>query len=73
MACLKHKLLKALDGQSISTGPLRYMFTKRLLTGYAKPTFNQAALDIGISTVDNFNKVFLEMTKHTFPAYALRE
>ena len=62
----KDKLLKALDGQSISTGPLRYTFTERLLTGDAKATFNQAALDIGIRTVDNFNKVLMEMTKHTF-------
>ena len=34
-----------------------------------KATFNQAALEIGICTVDNFNKVFLEMTKHAFPEY----
>ena len=67
----KDELLKALDGQSISTGPLRYTFTKFLLTGHAKATFNQAALDIGIRIVDNFNKVLLEMTKHVFPAYAL--
>ena len=36
----------ALDGQGINTGPLRYSFTKRFLTGYRKATFNQAALDI---------------------------
>ena len=47
------KLLKALHGQSISTGPLQYRFTECLLTGDAKATFNQAALDIGICTVDN--------------------
>ena len=46
----KDKLLKALDGQSISSEPLRYTFTERLLTGDAKATFNQAALDIGIHT-----------------------
>ena len=44
----KDKLLKALDGQSIITGPQRNMFTERLLTCDAKATFNQAALDIGI-------------------------
>ena len=66
----KDKLLKALDGQSISMGPLRYMFTECLLTGDAKASFNQAALGIGICTVDNFNKVLLEITKHVFPAYA---
>ena len=49
----KDKLLKALDGLSISTGPLRYIFTERLLTGDAKATFEQAALDIVIHTVDN--------------------
>ena len=54
----KDKLLKAVDGQSISLGPLRYMFTERLLTDDAKSTFNQAALDIGIHTVDNFNNYF---------------
>ena len=69
----KDKLLKALDGQSISMGPLRYTFTECLLTGDVKATFNQAALDIGIRTVENFNKVLMEMTKHAFPAYAFRE
>ena len=64
----KDKLLKGLDGQSISTGPLRYTFTERLLTGDAKATFNQAALDIGIRTIDNSNKVLAEMTKDAFPA-----
>ena len=58
-----------LDGQSISEGPLRYMFTERLLTGDAKATLNQAALDIGIRTVENFNKTLAEITKHLFPAY----
>ena len=69
----KDKLHNVLDGQSISTGLLRYTFTERLLTGDAKATFNQAALDIGICTVDNFNKVLAEMTKHAFPAYIFRE
>ena len=44
----KDKLLKALDGQSISAEPVRYTFTERLLSDAAKVTFNQAALDIGI-------------------------
>ena len=34
---------------------------------------NQAALDIGICIVDNFNKELLEMTKHAFPAYTHRK
>ena len=50
----KDKSLKVLDGQNISTGFQRYMFTVRLLAGDAKATFNQATLDIGIRTVDNF-------------------
>ena len=66
----KVKLLKALDCQSISTGPLRHTFIERLLTGDAKATFKQTALDIGILTVDTLNKELLEMTKHAFPAYA---
>ena len=69
----KDEWLKALDGQSISTGPLRYTFTERLLTGDAKATFNQAAIDIGIRKVDNFNKVLAKMTKYAFPAFAFRE
>ena len=60
----KDKLLETLDGQCIGTGPLKYTFTD------AKATFNQTALDIGISAVDNFNKVLAEMTKHAFPVYA---
>ena len=49
------------------------MFIERLLTGDVKATFYQAALDIGIHTVDNFNRVQAEMTKHAFPAYAFCE
>ena len=37
----KDKLLKALDGQSISTRPLRYTFAARLLTGDAKAILNR--------------------------------
>ena len=66
----KDQLLKALDVQSISTGPLKYTFTGHLLTGDAKAAFNQAALNIDIRTVVNFNEVLLEMTKHAFPTYA---
>ena len=69
----KDKLLKTVEGQSISTGPQRYTFTERLLTGDAKATFNQAALTIGKHKIDNFNQVLMEMTKHAFPAYAFRE
>ena len=57
-------------GHSNSMGPLRYMFTERLLTGDAKATFNQAAHYIGIHTIANFNKVLSEMTKYAFLAYA---
>ena len=57
----------------MSTGLLRYTFTERLLTSDAKANCNQAAVDIGMRTIDNFNKVLLEMTKHTFAAYAFRE
>ena len=70
---MKDKLLKALDGQCISTGPQRYSFTERLLTGDVKATFNQADLNIGIRANDNFNKVLLELTKHAFAAYAFYE
>ena len=61
--------MKALDGQGISTGPNRYSFTKRLLTGDTKAIFNLAALDIGIHTVNNSNKIHMAMTKHTFSSY----
>ena len=55
------KLLKYLDGQSISNLPQMHIFTERLLIGDVKATFNQAALDTGIRTFDNINKVLLEM------------
>ena len=69
----RDKLSKALDGQSLNTGPLRYMFTESLLICDAKATLNQAALDIGIRTVDNFDKVLVEMTKHPISAYVFHE
>ena len=62
-------ILKALDGQTISIEPVRYMFIERLLTGDVKANFTQATLSIDIRTVDNINKLPAEMTKHTFPAY----
>ena len=66
----KDKLLKALEGQCINTGPQRHMFTECLLTGEAKATFTQAALDNVVHSIENFNNVLAEMTKHAFPAYA---
>ena len=41
--------------------------------GDVRATFNQSALDIGIRTIDNFNKVLLKMTKHAFPLYDFSE
>ena len=46
------------------------MCTEYSLTGDAKATFNQAALGIGVRTVDSCIKILLEITKHAFPAYA---
>ena len=52
------KLLKVLDGQSISTGSQQQTFTERVLASDAKATLNHAALkDIDICTADNSNKV----------------
>ena len=62
----KDKLPKALDVQSISTGPQK-------CTPYLQVMQNMATLDIVICKVDNFFKVFLEMIEHAFPAYAFRE
>ena len=58
-----------MDCQGISTIPLQYTFADQLLNGDTKAIINQAALDIGIHTVDYFNKVLLEMTKLAFLAY----
>ena len=62
-------LLKALDSQHIGTGLQKYTFNKSPLTGDMKATFNQATLNIGKHTVDDFNKVLMNMTKHTFLTY----
>ena len=69
----KDKLLMALKGQCITMGLLKYTFTEHQLIGEMKATHNQAALNIGIRTVDNFNKVLAEMIKHSFAAYASRK
>ena len=52
---------------------VRVLYCTFLPTDDAKATFNQAALNIGIRTVEIFNKVLAEMTKHVFPAYAFRK
>ena len=54
----REKLLKFLVGQGLSTGPQRYIFT-----------YYQAALDIGIYTVENINKLLAKKTKYTLPAH----
>ena len=46
-----NKFFKALDGQSISTGNLRYMFTGRLLTGDSKATFNLSCILVNIRLI----------------------
>ena len=49
------------------------MFFERLLTRDIKTSFYQTALNVGARTVDDFNKILLEMTKHVFPTYAFCE
>ena len=39
---------------------------KKVLTGNTKATFNQAALDIGMCSVDNSNTKLPEMTKNIY-------
>ena len=51
------------------SGKKNYSRPLILLKGDAKANFNQAVIDIGVSTVDNFNKIPGEMTKHAFPRY----
>ena len=68
MACLERQTSQGLrwlthqyetsEVHVYSTEQFRYIFTERLSTGDAKVTFNQAALDISIPTVDNFTKYF---------------
>ena len=58
----KDRLLKVLDGQSISTAAQRYMFIKRiyLVIGDIKETVKHADLNISIDVVEIFNKVLNE-------------
>ena len=69
----KDKVFKTLKGQSIVTGPQRCSFAECLLRGIAKATVNQAALYICIGTVDNYNIVLMEMTKHAFSTNAFHK
>ena len=66
----KDKFSEALEDQGISTGPQKYMFTECLQTCGGKDIFTQATLDIGRWTVENFNKVLPEITKHSLPSYS---
>ena len=47
----KDKSLKALEGQGISIGPQRFIFTPCLKRGDTKATFNQAVPDVVVCTV----------------------
>ena len=60
----------------MANASIRVLYSTQLLNALivdVEATFNKDTLDIGIRTVNNFNKVLLEMTKHVFPAYAFRE
>ena len=50
-----------------------YFQSRQLNSIQANRWCKSYALDIGIRSVDNFNKVLLEMTKHAFLSYAFRE
>ena len=53
-------------------GYIKDTIRDRLSIGDTKTTFKQVALDIGMCAVDNFNKMVMEITKHTFPTYKKR-
>ena len=65
-------LIKAIDGQNITTGPGKYAMARRLLAGDALAVFNQRAVEVGNETGDHFLQVLNRLTSHVFPQRALR-
>ena len=60
----KDKHFKTLGDHSIGAELQRYQFTKILLTGDGKVIISQAALDLSIHAVGNFNKIHIEIMTH---------
>ena len=66
-------LEKAINGQHITSDPVRYELTERLLMGDALAMFKLKTLEQGNHTVEHFNMVTAQLTAHIFPAHAYRE
>ena len=67
------QLSKGIHGQDITTGPGRFDYTLRLLTGNAKATFEHKARDITPHKVANFDTALKAMMKHIIPTHVYRE
>jgi hypothetical protein len=66
----RENLLKVLSGQNVTTGPGKYVVTRRLLQGDALAAFENAATDLPTETNANFDEVLQAVTAHVFPKRA---
>ncbi len=68
----KRNLYKVIVGQNLTTGPLKYTVTRRVLEGDALAAFDASAEILGNETNDNFVLALAALTEHIFPARALQ-
>ena len=65
-------LNQAITGQGLTTGPMKYALTKRLLKGDALACFNASAIKHDTETNEHFKLVIEDLTKHIFPRLSLQ-
>jgi hypothetical protein len=67
----KKKTEQVIKGQNLTTGPMRYALWRRVLTGKALTTFDQAAAARGNETVEHLLHVVQAVTDYVLPVLAL--
>ena len=69
---LQEKANKVIKGQNLTTGPQRYEFYRRILTGKALARFEETAATAGTETIPNLRIVLQGVMNYVLPARALQ-
>ena len=67
----KNALQTCIIGQHATTGPTQYAMARRLLSGYALTTFENASTEVATETVATFKTALHALRTHVFPRKAL--
>ena len=69
----RNNVKKGMAGYGATTGPQKYLFTRRLLEGDALAAFKLKATELATKTAPHYTEVMEALTKHVFPNKALQK